>query len=144
MDEKEAVKTEKKKINKVTYLVTGSIFLVIAMVFMWNDGIFEKEGSKEVIGSISNGFFAAGGLYTGIGALSYIGSKGTYDTLSYGFTKIGIHQLIPGLPKDIPESFYEYKKAKEEKGRIWFPNLFFIGLTGVLLSVIFVVLYSFL
>ena len=66
MDEKEAVKTEKKKINKVTYLVTGSIFLVIALVFMWNDGIFEKEGSKEVIGSISNGFFIAGGLFTTI------------------------------------------------------------------------------
>lgn len=144
MNEKEAVKTEKKKINKVAYLVTGIIFLVIALAFMWNDGIFEKESSKEIIGSISNGFFVAGGLFAGIGALSYIGSKGTYDTLSYGFTKIGIHQLIPGLPKDIPESFYDYKKAKEEKGRTWFPNLLFIGLAGILISVIFVAIYSFM
>lgn len=142
MDEKEIIKTEKKQIDKIKYLVTGAIFIILALVLMWNDGILEKENTKDVMGSISNGFFIAGGLFAGMGALSYIGSKGTYDTLSYGFTKIGIHQLIPGLPKDVPESFYEYKKAKDEKGRNWFPNLLITGLAGILLSVIFVVIYS--
>lgn len=144
MDEKETVKTGKKKIDKVKYLITGIIFLVISLAFMWNDGILEKESVKEVMGSISNGFFITGGLFAGVGALSFIGSKGTYDTLSYGFAKIGIQQLLPGVQREIPESFYEYKKAKDEKGRVWFSNLLFVGLAGIFLSVVFVVLYSFL
>ena len=147
MNEKAAINieknnTERNNTGKLKYLVTGIIFVVISILFMWNDGIFIKETTKDVFGSISNGFFITGGLFTGIGALSYIGSKGTYDSLSYGVSKIGVHHLIPGMPKDIPESFYDYKMAKEEKGRIWFPNLFFTGLIGILISVIFLVIYS--
>ena len=143
MDEKET-KKEKKEIDKTKYLITVIVFLVTGLMFMWNDGILEKESAKEVMGSISNGFFVTGGLFAGIGALSYIGSKGTYDILSYGFTKIGIHQLIPGLPKDVPESFYDYKIAKEEKGRTWFSNLLWVGLSGILVSVVFVIIYSYI
>ena len=143
MDEKATKNTEKNNKSKIKYLVTSIVFIVIAILLMWNDGIFTKESVKDVLGSISNGFFIAGGLFTGIGALSYIGSKGTYDTLSYGVNKIGIHHLIPGMPKDIPESFYEYRTAKEEKGRILFPNLLFIGLAGIFISVIFLVIYFF-
>jgi hypothetical protein len=112
------------------------------LLLVWNDGVFEKESAKEVFGSMCNGFFIAGVLFTGVGALSYIGSKGTYDALSYGITKIGIHHIIPGMPKDIPESYYDYKQAKDEKGRGWFPNLFFVGLAGILISVVFLVFYS--
>ncbi|MBP3577399.1 MAG: DUF3899 domain-containing protein [Lachnospiraceae bacterium] len=144
MNENETVKTEQKKKDKLKYLITGIVFLVIALAFMWNDGIFEKESVKEVMGSISNGFFITGGLFAGVGALSFIGSKGTYDTLSYGVSKIGIHHLIPGMPRKDAESFYDYKVAKDKKGRVWFPNLLFVGLAGILLSVVFVVLYSFL
>lgn len=142
MDEKDTPK--KWQINKKSYAITAVVYLVVSVLLMWNEGIFSKETAQDVMGSISNGFFISGGIFAGIGALSLIGSKGTYDTLSYGVTKIGIQQLIPGLPKDIPESFYEYKKAKEEKGRTWFPNLLFIGLAGILISVIFVVIYSFM
>jgi len=144
MNENETVKTEQKKKDKLKYLITGIVFLVIALAFMWNDGIFEKESVKEVMGSISNGFFITGGLFAGVGALSFIGSKGTYDTLSYGVSKIGIHHLIPGMPREDAESFYDYKVAKDKKGRVWFPNLLFVGLAGILLSVVFVVIYSFL
>ena len=142
MDGKETVTTENKRVNKVKYPVTGIVFVVVALAFTWNDGVFETESTKEVMGCISNGFFIAGAMFAGIGALSYIGSKGTYDALSYGVSKIGIHQLIPGIPKEIPESYYDYKMAKEEKGRSWFPNLLITGLAGILLSVVFLVLYS--
>lgn len=142
MDEKETNKIEKKKPDKVKYLVTAGIYMVLSILLMWNDGIFSKETVQDVMVSISNGFFISGGMFAGVGALSFIGSKGTYDTLSYGVSKIGIHHLIPGIPKEDPESLYEYKMAKEEKGRIWFPNLLFVGLGGILLSVVFVVLCS--
>ncbi len=144
MNEKKVNSNEKLHISKKTYLVTAAVYVVVSVLLMWNDGIFDKESAREVMGSISNGFFISGGLFAGVGALSLIGAKGTYDTLSYGVTKIGIQQLIPGLPKDIPESFYEYRKAKEEKGRTWFPNLLFTGLAGILLSALFVAVYSFM
>jgi len=144
MDEKETKIREEKKPNKVKYLITIGVYTILVILLMWNDRTFSKETLQEVLVSISNGFFIAGGLFAGVGALSYIGSKGTYDTLSYGISKIGIHHLIPGISKEVPESFYEYKTAKDEKGRIWFPNLLYVGLAGILLSMIFAVMYSFM
>jgi len=144
MDEKYTKNNEKKKPDKIKYLITTGVYMVLAVLFMWNDGVFGKESVQEVLGSISNGFFISGGLFAGVGALSFIGSKGTYDTLSYGVSKIGIHHIIPGMPKEVPESFYDYKMAKEEKGRVWFPNLLWTGLAGIVISVIFVVIYSFM
>lgn len=144
MDEKFANNSEKKKPDKVKYLVTAGVYAVLSVLLMWNDGIFSKETVQEVLVSVSNGFFIAGGLFAGVGVLSFIGSKGTYDTLSYGVSKIGIHHIIPGMPKDVPESFYDYKMAKEEKGRIWFPNLLAVGVAGILISTIFAIVYSFM
>ena len=133
--------TEKKQISVKKYGITFGFYFIFSFIFMWNDGVFESESLQEVIGSVTDGFFIAGILFAGIGGLSYIGSKGTYDTLSYGVSKIGIHQWVPGLPKEIPESFYEYKIKKEEKGRTWFCNLLLVGLAGIGLSVLFLILY---
>ena len=132
---------EKKKL-KMSYIVTTVCFVSLMILCLFNEEIQNQETAKDVIKVISNAFFLPGVLFAGIGAISKIASTGEFDMLGYGFSSIGIHQLIPGLPKDKYESYIDYKKSKDEKGRRWFPNLFFVGMAGILISGIFVVIYS--
>ena len=80
----------------------------------------------------------------GVGALTYLAKLGAYDGISYAFSNFALHSLIPGMHKDKHESFYEYKKAKEEKGRKWLSHLFFVGLVPLAISVVLLIVYAFL
>lgn len=144
MDENEVNVEKKQNVGKKTYIVTMICYLMLVLLCVVNENLLQKETAKEVMGAISNVFFLPGVLFAGIGVISKIASYGEFDMLSYGFSTIGIHQLIPGLPKDRYESYYEYKTAKDQKGRRWFPNMLWVGLAGVFISVIFVVIYSFM
>lgn len=144
MDEKETNTTENKQTSKKNYVVTAICYLALVALCTVNEGVFQKESAREVMGAISNAFFLPGMLFAGIGGISKIASTGEFDMLGYGFSTIGIHQLIPGFPKDKYESYLEYKTAKDERGRRWFPNMLFVGMAGIFVSAVFVMIYSFM
>ena len=141
MDENKELEKKKKKIS---YIVTTVCFLCLTVLCLFNEDIQSQETALDVIKVISNAFFLPGVLFAGIGGISKIASTGEFDMLGYGFSTIGIHQIIPGLPKDKYESYIEYKKSKDEKGRRWFPNMLYVGLSGIAVSIVFVIIYSFM
>ena len=62
---------------------------------------------------------------------------GAYDGLVYSFKNFGLHTLIGGNPnKKKTQTFYEYKTAKDEKGRKWFPNFLWVGVASLVIGII--------
>lgn len=141
MNEHNEIKEDRMK-KKITYIVTIACFLGMMLLCLFNEGILQQETAQDAVKVISNAFFLPGVLFAGIGGISKIASTGEFDMLGYGFSSIGIHQLIPGMPKDKYSSYMDYKKSKEENGRRWFPNMLFVGLAGIFISAVFVVIYS--
>lgn len=122
-----------------------SLVAIAAIVFMFiYEQPFALEGAKEVVGAISDCFAVPGIVMTGIGALSYLGRLGAYDGISYVFSNFALHSIIPGTYKEKPGSFYDYKVAKDEKGRKWLSQLFFVGLVPLVISVMLLIAYAFL
>ena len=125
--------------------VKWGIVAIIAVVLMFlYEQPFAKEGAKEIVGTLSDCFAIPGIVMTGVGALTYLAKLGAYDGLNYAFSNFALHSLIPGMHKEKHESFYEYKKAKDEKGRKWLSHLFLVGLVPLALSVIILIVYAFL
>ena len=126
------------------YVKWGIVAVALVVLMIFYEQPFSQEGAKEIVGTISDCFAIPGVVMAGIGALTYLAKLGAYDGISYAFSNFALHSLIPGTHKDKPENFYEYKKAKEEKGRKWLSHLFFTGLVPLVISVILLIVYAFL
>lgn len=118
---------------------------VAAIVFMFvYEQPFALSGAKEIVGTISDCFAVPGIVMAGIGVLSYLGRLGAYDGISYVFSNFALHSIIPGTYKEKPGSFYDYKVAKDAKGRKWLSQMFFVGLVPLGISILLLVVYAFL
>ena len=126
------------------YVKWGIVAVALVVLMIFYEQPFSQEGAKEIVGTISDCFAIPGVVMAGIGALTYLAKLGAYDGISYAFSNFALHSIIPGTHKDKPESFYEYKKSKEEKGRKWLSHLFFAGLVPLVISVILLIVYAFL
>lgn len=137
---------EKQEFYKkyVPYIRWGVIALVAVVLMFVYEHPFAKDGAKEIVGTLSDCFAVPGIVMTGIGALTYLAKLGAYDGLNYAISNFSLHSLIPGTHKDKHESFYDYKKAKDEKGRKWLSQLFCVGLVPLLVSVVLLIIYAFL
>ena len=125
--------------------IKWGIIAVVAVIFMFTyEKPFSQEGTKEIVGAISDCFAIPGVVMSGIGALTYLAKLGAYDGISYVFSNFALHSIIPGMYKDKFDSFYEYKQAKEAKGRRWLSHMCFVGLVTLAISVILLVVYAFL
>ena len=105
---------------------------------------FNGETAKKIFADMSDCFAVPGVVLSGIGLLSYFASLGAYDALAYSFSNFSLHSLIPGRHKDKHETLYEYKKAKDEKGRNWLRHILYIGLVTLGIAVILLIIYAIL
>lgn len=122
------------------YLIVLAFGLGGAVLVMSLRGAFETTGSS-LIANISDSFTIPGAILVAIGGLLWVSSDGFFDMLSYGL-KNGLHALFPVYRLE-KKSFYDYKVEKMEKREkgIFIPFLV-IGLSFLLISVIFFVIYS--
>lgn len=130
------------RIGRRAYIFTALVILVLAGIMCFTvERTFDKQSAKEIVGSLCNCFTVPGVVVGGVGALSYIGRLGGFDGLAYAFTSFGLHNIWVTNSKKKPASFYEYKQAKDEKGRVWFPNLLFCGLGALGVAVLLLIVY---
>ena len=108
--------------------------VIFAACTFANGGIFGEEEyrAENLLYGLANCFTIPGVLLAGVGAISWAGKFGTFDMLGYG-TKSFFGIFIRPLADDLPSNFYDYRKQKDEKGRVWLLELF---LTGVICLVI--------
>lgn len=120
--------------------------VIFAICTFASGGFFgdEQYRAKSVVDGLANCFTIPGVLLAGVGGISWAAKFGTFDMLGYGSRSFfGI--FIRPLADDLPRTFYDYRKAKEEKGRTWFRELFITGVLflaiGLILSIVSVIIY---
>ena len=130
------------KKNKIAYLISILVLLACVVGMLFWENVFSKENAKEILGSLSNVFFVPGVVFAGVGGLSKLGALGAYDTIGYMFSRFSFHNIwITNAKKQKYDSLYEYKVAKDTKGRKWFPFILWPGLASIALSVILIIVY---
>ncbi len=129
------------KTKIIRYVRWGSVLLAFIVAMFFYEKPYEQQGAKEIVGAISNCFITPGVVFSGIGILSYISKKGGYDSFGYVFSNFSLHHILFNTPKVKYESLYDYKVAKDEKGRKWLPEMLFTGLGAFSVGVVIFVIY---
>lgn len=129
------------KPNTRKWIVTSLMFVACVVGLFFKEEVLAQETVKETFSKLTNAFSLPALLFFALGALTKLGSLGAYDSLGFGFSKFGIRAFIPGQIKNPTESLYDYKVKKDEKGRKWLKEAFFIGLAGLVVSIILLVVY---
>lgn len=144
MDENKAKAGKAAKRN--VYFLTAAVLIVLVIVMFFTvEEPHKKTTAKDVVGALSNCFLVPGAVIGGIGGLSLIAKCGGYDGITYAFKNFGLHNIFFSNPKQKrTQSFYDYKKEKDEKGRTWLPSFLYVGLGGVAVSVLLLIVYCIL
>ena len=133
---------EDKKPIWLRLLIPTGIGLLIALLYMLLEGVFQQPDRLLRLKGISDGFLLPGVLWFCFGAISFVSSKGFFDLFSYatfnlfGFFRPKKEDSERAKAKDL----YEYKKAKDERGRKCFPFVFVSGILFIILSIVFAVI----
>ena len=130
---------KKKKI--ISYLISGAVLLSAIGGCLWWENPFDAVGAKNVIIDICNAFTVPGVWFLGASVLTYLSKLGAYDSFGYTFSNFSLHNLwFTKQPKKY-KSFYDYKVAKDEKGRAWWPEGLWLGLGTLTVSGILLIVY---
>ena len=128
---------EKKQNPYLKPIIWAAAFFALGIMMT---KIYQLDGIKEFFRDLSDCFLLPGALLSGGAAISWAGTFGTFDMLSYGSRSFfGI--FIRPLAQDLPDHFYDYRKQKDEKGRSWSKETLFVGLISVGISVLALIVY---
>ena len=125
--------------NIIKYIVTVTIGLVISSLIMFSNDIFNQESKTEAMKILTNSYFVPGVLILGFGLLVVASNGGTFDMLIYGTRKF-FDLFRKPHNRRITETFYEYRKTKQESP-MEFLFMIFVGLGFIVVSLIFLILY---
>ncbi len=130
-------KRDRIGLRPINWIRAGILLLagIIGMLFV--EGIFSSATAHEVLSDLANVFFVPGVLYAGFGGLSFVSAMGGFDSFGYIFTNFSLHSLLPTRQPKRYKTYYEYKTAKDEKGRMWFPHILILGGASIVVSVLF-------
>lgn len=147
--------SERKK-GVLTVLIAGLLLVLVVIFTKWPvekvtqvvDGVEKTQWSWypeiSIFHKLCDGFFVAGVLIFGVGALKFFRNKGTFDVLSYGVSSL-VYTAIPMLDKREPEQrnedFYGYTQRKREE-RKPASELLIAGGVYLALALVMLVLYS--
>ena len=123
----------------IAYLVTVLVAAVIVALVALRQGLSAGQSFHENARDLSDGFFVAGMMLTGVGLLTLIATTGLFDIFAYGMQTILSHfvpQKSGGLPK-----YYDFKMEREEHRKQPLRATLYVGLLCLGLAVLFVLLY---
>lgn len=125
------------------YLVSGLI-LTIAIAYMKGFFTYLSEGdAAEALRALCDSLTVPGILFTGIGALIWLGSEGTFDIFGYAVNSF-ILPLRKSEEAKKAKTYAEYTQALNEKGRKWDKTMLLVGLGFVSAAIIVLVIYTML
>lgn len=113
-----------------TYGIAIAVGIGLFAIVWFTRTLPEEPTAYDVVRNLADGFTVAGVVLAGVGGLSWCGTKGTFDMLSYGVSYT-VGRFFPMGKKDTlhtHKSFYDYRMEKEERGRHWLKETFFVGL----------------
>lgn len=124
----------------IGYAVCIAFALAIALGVAMYQGFDLAAGIGMNCRHLSDGFFVAGVLFTGLGLLTWVSTTGFFDMFSFAI-KRAAEMLMPWVRlKDRP-NFYEYKMEKEAKRKKPLTTILFTGVGLILASLVCLLLH---
>lgn len=127
-----------KKVLK--YLIPFLLCAVVAVLVLVGRGSFVKSG-LDLMKDLSDAFFVPGIVMLCFGLLIISTNGGTFDMLAFGVRKL-FDLFKRDLTKVKYRTFYEYRKAQQEKKRSFW-HFLIIGAAFTMLGIAFVLVYEF-
>ena len=121
------------------YVITFAVGLVIAFLVLIVKDIFNLSNKIDIIIAFCDSAFVSGVLIMSFGLLCLADKGGTFDMLAYGIRRFfGIFRR--DVTKVKYRTFYEYRKAMQERN-IHFGYLLIIGGIYLVTSLVFLIIY---
>ena len=118
----------------VKHLIYAAVTMALVFVTAVLQGLFNPPDGTRVPVIICNAFFIIGVLMAGIGILSWVGSKGTYDIFSYA----GKVVMVKFKPKEKMPSYYDYTQEKSKNRKVWLKELTVWGAICIAISALLI------
>ena len=126
--------------NYVKYLITAAVGMAIAVAYALVKDVFSQTDTQEVLKILCDAFFIPAVFITSFGGLVCASNGGTFDMISYG-----VQRLFGLLQKDVTKvkhrTFHDYREERQKKNRS-FGYLLVVGLAFLLVSIVFLIIYS--
>lgn len=113
------INKEKLKSYLVKYLALFAILGLATVLILMLRGHFTETNATNRYVNIADALTIPAVLMCAVGALLVLGSKGSFDMLSYGLRGI-VNAFLP-MARSNQETYYDYKQRKSEKkrGNFW-------------------------
>ena len=122
------------------YIITGAVGIIIFIIVICTQAIWNAEGAKEVMGTLSDACFVPGVLLAGVGLIIFASNGGAFDMLSYA-----VIRFFDLFKRDVRnkkyKDFYEYREAKKGKKRSM-GFMLIVGVVFIAMAGIFLIVYS--
>lgn len=115
--------------------------VVILVIYALSFGLFGAGDMEELFKDLSDCFVITGIILSGVGAISWAGTEGTFDMLAYG-CKTFLGLFSASYSKKLPKSFYDYKQERTEISRPWLKRTLVVGLASLAVGVLLLIPYS--
>ena len=128
------------------YVFAAVAGLLIAFSVCLLKGVFREKDTALIVRYLSDAFLIPGVLLTGIGLLSLLNKKGTYDGLGYTFHTMRKTFAMRNYLKPIEEgsedrTYFGYKQKVKEKRKVaW--HLVIVGCGFLLIAIALAVVHS--
>ncbi len=123
--------------KRKSYLIWSIAAAVLFLLCAFMGDLLHASDVKSVVGYLSDCFVIPGVVFAGAGAISWAGTFGVYDMLSYGFSMVW-NQLVH--PKKKFPNYADYKAARDEK-REWNREMLVVGAVCLAFSLLCLGLY---
>ncbi len=131
---------DSSKTKVFPWLFPGVVAIALFLICAGLRGLFHAADPKTVMGVLSDCFTVPGALLGGVAAISWVGTFGQFDILSYGAKKF-LGRFFHPLSADMPDRFYDYREEKNKKGRTWLKRTFFVGLACLGMGCVMLIVY---
>ena len=131
---------KKLKVKDFIIPITIALVLFYACTFA-NGGFFgaEEYRAETIVDGLANCFTLPGLFLMCISGLGWIASLGTFDIFAYG-TGTLIGYVIKPVAEKLPKTYYDYKAAKDKKGRKWSLESLIVGGAFFAIGMVFVII----
>jgi hypothetical protein len=115
--------------------------VLILVISAFSRGLFSAADGEELFKDLSDCFFITGIILSGVGAISWAGTEGTFDMISYG-CKTFFGLFSASYAKKLPKSFYDYKQERVTMNKPWLMQTLVVGLTVLAIGLLLLIPYN--
>lgn len=126
----------------LSYIIASSVGAVIVIIIVCAQRIWESASTTQIMGVLSDAFFAAGVCLGGVGLIVFASEHGLFDMLGYA-VRLFFDLFRRDVTKRKYKDFKEYREARAAREKKSTAFLLLVGLAYIAVAGIFLIVYYF-